>query len=221
MRRNASERSKLTVATQGDFIKMRIEQLRQFSKVRGTFKTTKLQQARAPYGNGILRHQVIPRTTNGDVKALAQAWNRAFVTYGVLEQPLGGEHNEAFETTHRRRWAQTRKLVERLTARKSDDAEFARNAEFWQVWLSDVAKYLSVRQQGQPSRLNVIIDVIGESVGELPETLGNAAEHLTGALDAATEPIKKAVGPWLKWGVIAGAGLLIVPPVIRALRTHN
>ncbi len=215
-RRNAAAPT-IAVTTTGDFIKMRIDQVNQFRRARGSFKTTRAISAQAPYGNGAPPHLRIPRTTNRDIRAVVQAWDQAFRTYGLRDQALGGKHNEAFEETHRRRWERTRQLVDELTAGQPESAQFARNAEFWAVWLDDLAKYLSERQLGRPARLDVIIDVVKDSVVELPGVLteaGRAAARGAGKQLGAT-------ATWVKWGAAAGVGLLVVPAAWSALRPKD
>lgn len=219
-RRNAADTPTLTVASKGDFIKQRIDQMKQFRKIRGSFKTKRIPTIE-PYANGAPPFQSIPQTTNADVLALVRSWDQAFRAYQVRDQRLGGSHNKAFELTHRRRWENTRRLVQQLTAGQPHTAEFAQNAAFWAVWLPDLAVYLSDRQHGQPARMQVIIDAITEATEELPETLADAAGAVVeGAQDAAEQARKgwSSLTRWLKWGALAGAGLVVAPPLLSAWR---
>ncbi|MCG8419734.1 MAG: hypothetical protein MJE77_17515 [Proteobacteria bacterium] len=223
-RRNAIRSPTLTVATRGDFIKMRIEQLRQFRQLRGSFRTTEPIPVDDPYGNGASAYQRIARTTNGDIKTIVRAWDRAYRTYGLRNPRLGGTHNEAFERTHRRRWEHTRRRSRQLTRDRPDSDEFAENAKFWAIWLEDLAKYLNERQRGQPARMDIVADVLEQSISELPETLASAATTAAqNAANAARTTANKlnAAGTWLKWGALAGAGLLIVPPILRARKRNT
>ena len=123
-RRNAVRSPTVTVATRGDFIKMRIEQLRQFRQLRGSIRTTKPIPVEEPYGNGASPYQRIPQTTNADIKAIVRAWERAYRTYGLRDSRLGGTHNEAFEQTHRRRWEHTKRRIRQLTRARPDSDKF-------------------------------------------------------------------------------------------------
>lgn len=224
-RRNAADAPTLTIASKGDFIKMRIDQMTQFRKIRGSFKTPKRIPTIAPYANGAPPFRSIPRTTNADIRAVVRSWDQAFRAYKVRDQRLGGSHNKAFELTHRRRWENTRRLVQQLTAGQPDRDEFAQNAAFWAVWLPDLAVYLSDRQHGQPARMQVIIDVITEAAEELPDTLVDVAgAAVEGVIDGAKDAADQAgkgwdwLTRWLKWGALAGAGLLVAPPLLSAWR---
>lgn len=224
-RRNAAAPPTITVAAKGDFIKMRIDQLRQFRKLRGTFKTTEALPTEKPYAVGAPAFQTIPRTTNADIKTIVNAWDEAFRTYAPRSQRLGGSHNKKFEKTHRTRWKHTKKQVAKLIRGQPGAAEFSRNPEFWTIWLTDIAAYLSERQQGRPARMDIIADALEQSVDELPETLANAAEAAaeaasnaaSNAADVAGKGLSIA-GSWLKWGAVAAGGFLLVPPIVRTLR---
>ena len=210
-RRNAVRSPTVTVATRGDFIKMRIEQLRQFRQLRGSIRTTKPIPVEEPYGNGASPYQRIPQTTNADIKAIVRAWNRAYRFHGLREPRLGGTHHEAFERTHRRRWEHTKRRVRQLTRDRPDSDELAQNAKFWAIWLEDLAKYLNERQRGQPARMDIVADILEQSVSELPETLASAASTAAkNAANAARATAKKlgTAGTWFKWGALAGACLL-------------
>ena len=72
--------------------------------------------------------------------------------------------------------------------------------------------------------MDIVSEVLEQSVSELPETLtsaaGTAADNATRAARATARGLR-AASTWLKWGALAGAGMLIVPPILRARKRRT
>jgi hypothetical protein len=133
----------------------------------------------------------IPRTTNGDVIALADYWSKQLA--GVKEV-MG--HAGVVE-----KWKAA--LVDVDLARKGDpNALYPKNNAFWRT-LKNTAIHVAVADEA-PSKTDMVLDSIKESVKNLPENLATGAKKAASAVASAAGDVAQGVG---KIANEAGKGL--------------
>lgn len=161
-----------------------------------------------------------PETTNGDVRQLAEVWSR------VHKQLWRSDLARAKQ--HRDEWNEARSKIEISTAGADPTAVFVDNELFWLRWTKRQAIYLSAVRD-MPSKWEMVVDSVKDSVKRLPDTLASSAEAVadtTGAVarkagEVASAPVRGLFGglfgklgtPLLIGGAVVG-GVIVVPKLL-------
>lgn len=173
-----------------------IEQFKYLRDLRGSDKL----QPDAGTGGG---EKVIPRTTNGDVIALADYWSKQL---GSVKHVMGtdGIVNA---------WRAVTADIDAI-ARKGDPAAvYPKNNAFWRA-LSSTAIHVAVADEA-PSTWDLAKDALKDSVTHLPENIKHAASEGVDLVASAAHAVGKVAneaGKGLFQGfgtpLLVGAGLL-------------
>jgi len=124
--------------------------------------------------------RVIPRSTNGDVIALADYWSGRLAS---VKRAMG--HAEVAA-----RWARTVADVDALARPGSKDATYAKNNAFWRE-LQHVAVQVAAADEA-PSKWDLAAGAIVDSISHLPETIGQVASEGAGLVSGAAQTVGKA-----------------------------
>ena len=157
----------------------------------------------------------IPRTTNGDVLQLATYWSSALAD---VKHVFGHDGVVA-------RWQPVMADVDKLAKPGTPDAVYAKNNEFWRE-LQEVAIQVAVSDEA-PSKWDMVVDSVKDSVKHLPETLTGAASKGADLVASAAHAVGKVAneagkGLFAGFGtpILIGAGLLGVFLISRS-RNHE
>ena len=153
----------------------------------------------------------IPRTTNRDVKQLAEWWHRELLL--VIAKYLG---RRDFDKASRARWLRAKSTIESDLKNADPAAEYPRNEWFWQEASYRLARYLQSRK-AVPSNTSLMIDSVSEAIQESADTVKQIAMDVSDAGERAMSKVK--VGLIIAGSVIGAA--IVLPPVIRAFRDKN
>src|SRR4029077_13274264 len=114
------------------------------------------------YGIGGVKKK-IPRTTNTDVLALAGYWGKQLED---VKEVFGHEGIE-------KRWKACFADVSKIAMYGNPTAVYTKNNQFWRC-LADTAIHVSVADEA-PSKWDMAVDSVKDSVKHLPKTLGTVA----------------------------------------------
>ncbi len=121
-----------------------------------------------------------PETTNGDVRQLAEVWTRVHGKIWRSDLVRAKQHKDA--------WNEAKSQIEIATAGADLAAPFIHNELFWLRWTKRQGIYLSAVRD-MPSKWEMVVDSVKDSVTRLPETLATGAEAVA---DASASVAKKA-----------------------------
>lgn len=184
------------------FDELYVAQLRYLSEMRG-FDQMK------PDAGALGAIRPIPRSTNGDVIALADFWGKQLADVKSVMGTAGVTS----------RWRAAVADVDTIARSGNATAVYAKNNAFWRV-LQQTAIHVAVADEA-PSKWDLIRDSVTESVKHLPQTLGHAASQTVGALADTAQAAGTIVGaagkgvfsgiavPLLVGGGLLGAFLLV------------
>jgi hypothetical protein len=150
------------------------------------------------------RPMKIPRTTNGEILALAAYWNDAWLRLEV-SRATGNLTTEHGLATLKERWEAVMKDVDAIARPGKADDVYAKNPEFWREAF-EVAQTLDLFKE-LPSKFDIAVGI----AKELPERFG----HAVGSVTRFVGDIAQEAGK----GFIAGLGkpLLIGGGVVLGL----
>ncbi len=158
----------------------------------------------------------IPRTTNLDVLALAGYWG------GQLDDVKEVFGHAGIE----KRWTLAMQDVMKLAMYADPTKVYPKNNKFWHA-LSDTAVHISVADEA-PSKWDMAVDSVKDSVKKLPDTLGKAAGKTADFVGNAAHAIGKVAneaGRGLFSGlgvpVLIGAGLIGLFLITRNRGKHE
>lgn len=160
-----------------------------------------------------------PETTNGEVRQLAKEWSR-----------LAGQGRRDFAEVEQRRedWKVALAQIAAATTFTDPDLTFPHNEEFWMRWTKRLAIWLGAAR-AMPSKREMIVDSVKESIKHLPENLGKGATAVAEAGAAvarkagevAAAPVRGLFGGLfgkfgtpLLIGAIVVAGIIVVPKLL-------
>ena len=135
----------------------------------------------------------IPRTTNADVLQLATYWSNELAK---VKHVFGHDGVVA-------RWTPVIADVDKLAKPGKADEVYAKNNEFWRE-LQEVAIQIAVSDEA-PSRWDMVVDSVKDSVKHLPETLTGAASKGAELIEGAAHAVGKVANEAGK-GLFAGLG---------------
>ena len=134
-----------------------------------------------------------PRTTNADVLQLATYWSNELAK---VKHVMGHDGVVA-------RWTPVLADVDKIAKPGKPDAAYAKNNEFWRE-LQEVAVQIAVSDEA-PSRWDMVVGSIAESVKHLPATLTTVASKGAELLEGAAHAVGKVANEAGK-GLFAGLG---------------
>jgi len=161
-----------------------------------------------------------PETSNGEVRQLAKIWSR-----------LAGQGRRDFAEVEQRRedWKVALAQIAAATTFTDPDLPFPHNEEFWLRWTRRLAIWLGAAQ-AMPSKREMIVDSVKESISHLPENLGKGASAVADAGasiarkagEVAAAPLRGLFGglfgpfgtPLLIGAIVVG-GILVVPKLLH------
>lgn len=161
-----------------------------------------------------------PETTNADVRQLAEVWTRVHRQLWRSDLARAKQHKDE--------WNDARSQIEVATAGADPAATFAHNERFWLRWTKRQAIYLSAVRE-MPSKWEMVVDSVKDSVQRLPDTLASGAEAVadtTGAVarkagEVATAPVRGVfrglfggLGTPLLIGAAVIGGVIVVPRLL-------
>ncbi len=135
----------------------------------------------------------IPRTTNADVLQLATYWSNALAN---VKHVMG--HGGVVA-----RWTPVLADVDKLAKPGKPDAVYPKNNEFWRE-LQEVAVQIAVSDE-TPSRWDMVVGSITDSVKHLPSTIASAAGKGAELIESAAHAVGKVANEAGK-GLFAGLG---------------
>lgn len=189
--RNAPPEPKAIIAKETDAVRRWVALKKVYSEARGSTVGA--------------NKKAVPNTTNADVKQLATLWSNE-----VKKVKPRNDH----ERSDHQRWQACVDKVAKLADATKPDERYPDNEEFWQHCTARLAIYLESRKV-VPSEWQLFKEAVVESLAEVPGTIGRAGLATAGAVgDAANAVVSK---PALAAMAILG-GILLVPPIIRAVR---
>ncbi len=157
----------------------------------------------------------IPRTTNADVLQLATYWANELVK---VKHVMGHDGVVA-------RWTPVMADVDKLAKAAPPEAVYAKNNEFWRE-LQEVAVQIAVSDE-TPSKWDMVVDSVKDSIKHLPQTLGVAASKGADLIESAANAVGRVAneaGKGLFSGlgapVLIGAGLIGLFLISRG-RSHE
>ncbi len=145
------------------------------------------------YGTGGVKKK-IPRTTNLDVLALAGYWGEQL---DDVKEVFGHEGIE-------RRWKLAMQDVMKLAMYADPTKVYPKNNAFWRC-LFDTAVHVSVADEA-PSKWDMAVDSVKDSVKKLPDTLGHAASKTADFVGTAAHAIGKVANEAGR-GLFSGLGV--------------
>ncbi len=165
-----------------------------------------------------------PKTTNADVRQLADVWTRVHARIWRSDLSRAKQHKDE--------WNEARSQIEVATAGADPSATFVHNERFWLRWTKRQAIYLSAVRD-MPSTWDMIVDSVKHSVSRLPENLeagGNAIADAGADVAAsvaekagklATAPVRGlfhglfgSLGTPLLVGAAIVGGVIVVPKLV-------
>jgi hypothetical protein len=171
-----------------------------------------------------------PETTNADVRQLADVWTRVHARIWRSDLARARQHKDE--------WNEAVSQIEIATAGADPSATFAQNERFWLRWTKRQAIYLSAVRD-MPSKWDMVVDSIKDSVTRLPENLeaGSRAVADAGADVAAsiaekagnlaTAPVRGLfhglfgrLGAPLLIGTAVVGGVIVVPKLFARRAPH-
>ncbi len=141
-----------------------------------------------------------PETTNGDVRQLAEVWTRVHAKVWRSDLARAKQHKDE--------WNDARSQIEIATAGADPAATFVHNETFWLRWTKRQAIYLSAVRD-MPSKWEMVVDSVKDSVKRLPENLAAGAETIaetTGDVARKAGDIASAAPRGLFRGLFGGLG---------------
>ena len=135
----------------------------------------------------------IPRTTNADVLQLATYWSNELAK---VKHVFGHDGVVA-------RWTPVVNDVDKLAKTGKPDEVYAKNNEFWRE-VQQVAIQIAVADEA-PSKWDMVVDSVKDSVKHLPETLTGAASKGAELIEGAAHAVGKVANEAGK-GLFAGLG---------------
>jgi hypothetical protein len=161
-----------------------------------------------------------PETTNRDVRQLAEVWSRVHAK--VWRSDL------ARAKQHRDEWNEAKSQIEIATAGADLELPFVENEKFWLRWTKRQGIYLSAVRD-MPSKWEMVVDSVKDSVKRLPDTLASRAEAVADASasvamkagEVASAPVRGLFGglfgrlgtPLLVGAAVVG-GVIVVPKLL-------
>ncbi len=185
---------KLSVEAKGDHVAQWTELREQFEKKRG-------------FDEGRNRKK-IPRTTNADVKQLANFWHRELLR-AIVSNPFPRDKDKA----SRARWLHSKAQIDYELKNAKPDEIYARNEWFWQEATTRLALYLQ-GLKAIPSSTTMIVDSVFEVIEEGADAAQQLVKDVAEVGDRALHKLK--IGTIIAASVVGAA--VILPPVIRAFR---
>ena len=187
---------KIIVKANGDHVRQWIQLKQLYAKKRGR----DLGRFKKP----------IPRTTHGDVAQLVKWWHGEYLR-ALLQSRFQIDNDKA----KRQIWLAAKRKIDKQLDGADPKARYPENEWLWQDAIFSLALYLQGRK-AVPSRTEILIESVGETVEEHAESAKKLAKR---AADAASEVGDRTVSA-LKAGMIFVGGLavtaIVVPPLIRA-----
>lgn len=117
-----------------------------------------------------------PETTNADVRQLTEVWTRVHKQLWRSDLARAKQHKDE--------WNEARSQIETATAGADPAATFAHNELFWLRWTKRQGIYLSAVRE-MPSKWEMVVDSVKDSVARLPETLASSAEAVADTTGSA------------------------------------
>jgi hypothetical protein len=159
---------------------------------------------------------IIPRSTNADVLQLATYWTTQLAK---AKQVMG--YKTALD-----KWHAAIADVDHLAKGAKPDAAYAKNNEFWRTSF-DVAVQVAIGDES-PSKWDLVVDSVKESVTHLPETVEHAVSKgadLVASAAHAVGHIANEAGKGLFAGfgtpLLIGGGLLGIYLISRSRRAED
>ena len=157
--------------------------------------------------------KAIPRTTNADIKQLADYWHGEY-----LQEMIGRPKALDKDRASRKRWVEAKRTIDRQLAHADPNAVYAVNEWFWQDATSRLAIYLESRK-ALPSKASLLIESVSETVQEGVDGAVNAAKD---AVSTVVDQAGKSMWPILKIGGLVIGGIagaaIVIPAIIRAFK---
>lgn len=147
--------------------------------------------------------KLVPRTTHVDVKQLAALWSRELARVSPLDQDDRSEHA---------RWRRCVETIARTSRGRAPGAIYERNEELWQDCSKRLAIYLESRKV-VPSRWNLAVAALDETLDELPDKLAGIPAALRRAAKAGGALLERPV----TLALVALGAVVVLPPIIREL----
>jgi len=151
--------------------------------------------------------KLVPRTTNADVLQLAERWTKE----------LRKAKDKRSYSRAKADWQKCLDEVARLARGADPGAVYAHNQQFWQRYTARLAIHLE-SVKGLPSRWDLAVESIKESVAELPDRAVDVARGTGQAAKAAAKGagsiIETLTKPIVLAGVVIG-GVLLLPALLR------
>ena len=157
-----------------------------------------------------------PETTNADVRQLAEVWSRVHAKLWRADLARAQQHRDE--------WKEAMSRIEVATAGADPAATFVDNERFWLRWTKRQGIYLSAVRD-MPTKWEMVVDSVKESVARLPQNLAAGAEAVADATAAvaqkagevATAPVRGLFGKLgtpLLIGAAVVSGIVIVPTLL-------
>lgn len=147
----------LTASTYSD---LQLEQWKYLKELRGSDKLRPDADPKGP-------ERVIPRTTNADVVALADYWNKQL---GQVKKVMGHERVET-------EWKGAMLEVDLIARKGKPDALYIKNNAFWRT-LQRTAIQISVADEA-PSGTDLAIASLKQAISDLPENIGASFDYVS------------------------------------------
>ena len=154
-----------------------------------------------------------PLTTNGDVAQVAGFFDKE-LRHELMRNLFANDRSASSVTE----WAAAKSRIDKHMASADKSARYPDNEWFWGTAALRLAIYLESRK-AIPSRTELMIDAVGETVVEHAQTVKNVAKDAVGAVADAGKDFMSTLktGALILGGLIGAA--IVLPPVIRAFRS--
>lgn len=182
-----------------DFTDLYIAQKNHLIAARG-FDERDREPAPSPFGPYGMRYTAIkiPRTTNADVVALVDYWNKQLADVKEITGRDGVE----------RGWKAALVDVDAIARKGDPNALYPKNNAFWRE-LQETALHVNVAD-GAPSKWDMAIDSIKDSIKKLPDRLATGAQKAAGAVASVAGDIAQGAGKIVNkagQGLFSGVGV--------------
>jgi hypothetical protein len=136
---------------------------------------------------------VIPHSTNQDVLQIATYWS---------DQLAKAKHVMGYDTAVAK-WKGAMADVDKLAKPGKPTDVYPKNNEFWRLSF-EIAVQIAIADES-PSKWDLVVDSVKDSVTHLPENLGHAASKAAGFVEEAAHAVGKIAGEAGK-GLFSGLG---------------
>ena len=147
--------------------------------------------------------KAVPRTTNGDVKQLAEWWHKEMLAVVSAHTNVRDS-----DKASRKRWTKAKQRIDRELAGASPTAMYRDNEWFWQTETVRLAQYLESLKV-IPSRLTLAKEALAEVVDERLQDMDRAGEALEKVAGAGDRFLSKLKGAAIVAGGVLGVSALI------------